>query len=392
MKFIQLFFGATVAAALFLFQAMAGDVPVTTWKHLSTQTGELPKAELGNQVAALIQDIDRDGYNDFVIASYEKMAWFRYDPARQSWSRYLIEAGLPPGSLEAGGDFYDINGDGAPDLVMGAAWKGNGCLWWWENPRPHFAPETPWKRHLIAKIGGQHHDQIFGDFTGEGKSQLVFWNNTTGELYLAHIPSDPTALWEPKVIARVPVKNGHAEGLAKADINGDGKLDIVGGGWWFEHAKGDTFQAHPIDPEYEQSRSAVGQLIKGGWLEVVLNSGDGVGPLRMYQWNGTNWAGRTLVEKMDNGHTLQIADIDGDGNLDIYAAEMYEPGPKEQCKSYILYGDGKGNFRREILCTGIGSHESKMGDLNGDGRLDILQKDFQHEQRLDVWLNQGGKK
>ncbi len=45
----------------------------------------------------------------------------------------------------------------------------------------------------------------------------------------------------------------------------------------------------------------------------------------------------------------------------------------------------------QLLSTGIGSHESKVGDLNGDGNLDILQKDFAHEQRIDVWLNQGNQ-
>jgi hypothetical protein len=81
--------------------------------------------------------------------------------------------------------------------------------------------------------------------------------------------------------------------------------------------------------------------------------------------------------------------VDGDGNLDIYAGEMYDPGSKEKCRQWVLYGDGKGNFEIELLSTGVGSHESKLGDLDGDGDTDILQKDFQHERRVDVWLNGG---
>ena len=365
------------------------DVPVPAWTHLSSQTGELPKPDVGRQVAALIQDINLDGENDFVIASYTKMAWFRYNPDDQNWTRYLIEGGMPEGSLEAGGAFYDVNGDGSPDLVMGSAWQGEGGVWWWENPAPDFNPDTPWTRHLVVQVGGQHHDQLIGDFTGEGTPQLVFWDNHSGRLYLARIPSDPTQPWKAIVIAQVPLDGGRPEGLAGEDINGDGNPDIVGGGWWFEHLTGDNFQSHPVNPERQFSRTAVGQLIQGGRPEIILGSGDGVGPLEMYQWKGGQWVSKSLIPKMDHGHTLQVADLNGDGNPDIFTAEMYDPGAGEQCRSYVLYGDGQGNFRTEILSTGIGSHESKVGDLNGDGRPDILQKDFQHEQRIDIWLNQG---
>ncbi len=364
-------------------------MPVPKWKHLSTINGDIPQAGLGRQVAALIRDIDLDGKNDFLIASYEKIAWLRYNASDHNWTRYIIEPGIPEGSLEAGGAFYDINGDGSPDLVMGAAWLGKGCLWWWENPYPHFDTAVSWKRHLLARVGGQHHDQVFGDFLGSGKPQLVFWDNQSGRLFLAKIPGDPTQVWDPEVIAGLPTRRGNPEGLAIADINGDGKPDIVGGGWWFEHIRGDQFKGYPIDSTRQFSRTAVGQLVKGGRPEVVLNSGDDVGPLEMYTWEKNRWVGKILIDKMDHGHSLGIADINGDGNPDIFAAEMYDPGSGDSCRTFILYGDGKGNFTRQLLNRGIGSHESKLGDLNGDGLPDILQKDFQHKERIDIWLNQG---
>lgn len=173
------------------------------------------------------------------------------------------------------------------------------------------------------------------------------------------------------------------------DIDGDGRLDLVGGGYWFKHAGALKFQAHAIDAEYRFTRTAAGDLIQGGRPEVLIGSGDGVGPLNLYQWQEGAWARRTLIERVDHGHTLQVADIDGDGHLDIYTAEMHTPGPGGLCRQWILFGDGKGGFVQELLSTGAGSHESKLGDLNRDGRIDILQKDFQHRQRLDVWLNRG---
>jgi hypothetical protein len=111
--------------------------------------------------------------------------------------------------------------------------------------------------------------------------------------------------------------------------------------------------------------------------------------LNLYQWKDNKWVKRTLIEKVDHGHTLQVGDINGDGNLDIYAAEMYRPGPGDKCRQWVLYGDGKGNFEIQIVSTGIGTHEGRIGDMDGDGDLDILQKDFQEHQRVDIWLNNG---
>jgi hypothetical protein len=62
----------------------------------------------------------------------------------------------------------------------------------------------------------------------------------------------------------------------------------------------------------------------------VIAQGDGSGPLKMYECKGDPadpraWEGRSLLERdMIHGHTLDIGDVDGDGNLDILAAEQGE--------------------------------------------------------------------
>ena len=77
-----------------------------------------------------------------------------------------------------------------------------------------------------------------------------------------------------------------------------------------------------------------------------------------------------------SGHTLAVADINADGNLDIFCAEMHTPGPKEKCTAWVLYGDGQGNFQVQQLSVGIGNHDSRVADVNGDGRLDIVTKPY----------------
>jgi sugar phosphate isomerase/epimerase len=93
---------------------------------------------------------------------------------------------------------------------------------------------------------------------------------------------------------------------------------------------------------------------------------------------------------------LEIADIDHDGNLDIFTTEQgkwtTEPTVIDNPKAtaWILFGDGNGNFRTIILDQGEGWHDGKLADFDGDGDLDILQKPYAWDApRVDVWLNNG---
>ena len=362
------------------------------WTHLSSMNGDIGSAGVGRQAASLILDIDKDGVNDFVIAGWSdetSMVWFRH--TSDGWKRYLIDN--RKSHIEAGGAYYDIDGDGDTDILQGGSWVTNE-VWWWENPYPDYEANRPWKRYTIKDWGEkQHHDQIFGDFDGDGKGELVFWNQTARKLFIADIPEEPKAKesWAFTEILSWPSEFKY-EGFDKADVDMDGKTDLIGGGMWFKHTGGKNFDARTVDSNYGMSRSAAGDLIKGGRPEIVMNSGDGVGPLNLYECKGGKWVKHTLIERVDHGHTLQVGDMNGDGNLDIYAAEMYRPGAGENCKQWVLYGDGRGGFAGQLICTGIGTHEGRIGDLDGDGDLDILQKDFQEQQRVDVWLNDGAYK
>lgn len=356
------------------------------WTHLSSHRGEIPKPEVGPQSAALVLDVDKDGADDFVIAGWStpSMVWFKR--TGKTWQRYLLDN--RKSHIEAGGDFLDIDGDGDLDIVQGGSWVTNE-VWWWENPYPKYDRDLPWDRHFIKDSGEkQHHDQIFGDFDGDGRAELVFWNQRARKLLIADIPPDPKKKenWSFSMVWSWP-RDFKYEGFANCDVDGDGRVDLVGGGMWFKHLGEKKFKANVIDAGYGMSRPAAGDFIQGGRPEIVLNSGDGVGPLNLYQWKMGGWVKHTLVPKIDHGHTLQVGDINRDGKLDIYAAEMFRPGPGAACRQLVLYGNGKGKFVTQVVSTGIGTHEGKLGDLDGDGDLDILQKDFQEHQRVDIWLN-----
>jgi sugar phosphate isomerase/epimerase len=180
------------------------------------------------------------------------------------------------------------------------------------------------------------------------------------------------------------------EGLAKADIDGDGVQDIIGGGQWFKYMGDDHFSFNTIDGAYTFSRAAAGQIIPGGRPEVVMVVGDGWAPMYMYEYQKGTWVKKEILPKVSNGHSLAIVDFNYDGNLDIWTAEMTLFN-NTTAKNQILLGDGKGNFSEIInISEGIDLHESEIADLDGDGDLDILGKPYDGDApRIDIFLQNG---
>jgi len=395
------------------------DADTHKWRLVSSSNGEIAVPNSGNQqTAALVMDVDMDGDSDFFISertTSPSLTMFRYQNSK--WQRYVIDN--EPLRIEAGSASCDIDGDGDEDIVFGGESRSNE-VWWWENPFPKFDPHKPWTRYTIKKSGGKkHHDQIFADVDGDGKKELIFWNQGGHKLIIAEIPENPRNVdeWPMKTIYKYSTDsemeplvglNGYPgwqsvnehEGLAIIDLDGDGLEDIVGGGRWFKYNQG-QFIENIIDASYTFSRSAAGDFIEGGRPEVILVVGDGKGPMYMYQWHewqgnkkGTGtWSKIKLLDELDNGHTIDVIDFNQDGHLDIFTAEMRFGEGNPDAKTRILLGDGTGHFKEMIIAEGYGVHEGKIADLDGDGDLDILGKPYTwNAPLLNIWINEGSEK
>jgi len=380
------------------------------WRHLSSARGDLPVPNAGKEQTSLtVADFCHDGRPGFVVT--ERTApdsVVLYRPAGSSYKRIVIEP--KPLHIEAGGVALDVDGDGNLDFIAGGDWQNNN-IWWWRNPYPDM--DRPWQRFLIKhSAGNKHHDQRAGDFDGSGRPQIVFWNQDSHGLFIARAPNDPvrSGLWpitaiyryssdsQPEQLGKSPDWKGinEHEGLAVIDVDGDGKPDIVGGGRWFRNLTkrpGEyKFEENIIDARYAFSRAAAGRLINGSPRpQVVFVVGDGDGPLLWYEWVKGTWVAHKIAD-IHFGHSLQLADFDGDGNLDIFCAEQRLDGANPQAKAYIFFGDGKGNFTPSVVAEALDFHEAKAADLNGDGRIDIVSKPYNFgSPRLDIFLNEGLK-
>lgn len=371
------------------------------WERTSSEDGTIPLSwKTTQQTASLAVDIDKDGIEEFVMAGHGQatsIIYLKFDRAI-GWREFAVEKEALP--LESGGTFYDIDNDGDNDLVFGGDTQSNK-IWWWENPAPFFNPNVPWHRFEIKTDGeNQHQDMVFGDFKQTGKAQLAFWNQGAKTLFVANIPNEVRRekwIFEPVFVAESNTKN--IKGCVAADVDSDGNKDLVAGNYWFKYVDG-KFKATKVGDA--GGRVVAAKFRAGKKAQLVFAPSDNKGRLMLYECTGsaevaTNWKGRDLIgREINHAHTLEAADINDDGDLDILCAEMVKWEEKAttdnnpNAEAFILYGDGKGGFTKTIFQKGIDFHEGKLSDIDGDGDLDILSKSYIWKTpRVEMWLQNG---
>jgi hypothetical protein len=293
-----------LAAVSFAALAAGADI---RWVHLTSEKGDLPSpGGSQQQTGALVAKLSKGPAADILIAyrvHAPALVWLRRTTA--GWERYLIDPDFL--RLEAGGAAHDIDGDSDLDVVFGEDAGGNK-LYWWENPYPQYDARVPWKRRVIKGDGAnQYHDQVFGDFKGTGKPQLVFWNQRARTLFIAEVPSRVRdveswplqTLYSGEAGERVAGAAQYAEGLDAFDVDGDRRVDLLAGNYWFRYEK-DGFR--PVKVGTIGGRIRAGRFKKGRAAQIVIAPGDGSGPLRFYEAKGdpslaASWHGRDLLNR-----------------------------------------------------------------------------------------------
>lgn len=184
-----------------------------------------------------------------------------------------------------------------------------------------------------------------------------------------------------------------------ADLNDDGKPDYVASNHWF--ANNVSVMLHDGNGGYQAPYFlTIGASSIG--VEVADFTGDGL-PDILAANTGSNYQGTTvsLLRNLGGGSfashqafaavagptDIVAADFDGDGDIDAAVAGYGQSGQGTQV-AFLRNNGGAGFLAPVLLTAGTGPSDLEAGDLNSDGRPDLVvaRENF----RLTVLMNAGG--
>jgi hypothetical protein len=176
------------------------------------------------------------------------------------------------------------------------------------------------------------------------------------------------------------------EGCAVADYNKDGQLDISAGEYWYAGPgfteKKPLRKLEPFQKDYMTNNGEHAFDVNAdGWPDVVSGSFQDT-QICWYQnpgaeglKQGTLWQKRVLIDtKLGQNEWSALHDLDGDGRPE-YVVNSWGPTNPVMAYRFAKNGQGESSLQPWKIHDGgpgANGHGIGFGDINGDGREDIL--------------------
>jgi len=309
----------------------------------------------------MIGDVDGDGDLDVVIVKNLRghLLWFENSGKPSDgnlWKRHVITTKLP-GAYDVA--LADFNRDGRLDVAASSWILGNQFAWFENDGTP---ADGPWKKRVIEKDTPETRTMRAADFDGDGDADLL------GTVRRAHAvvwyenrAQAGSVIWQKHFIDNESRFPAHGN---PADMDGDGDMDVV-------MALGFYFKPDSKDPHASRKRED-NQIV---WYE---NDGTpAMGP----------WKKHIIQPQFNDAFEAIAGDLDGDGDIDVAATSWRNPG---RVVWFENHGKATGKWTQHLLKKNWRSaNQIIIADLNGDGKLDITACAEHGSYEFRWWRNEG---
>lgn len=338
-------------------------------------------------------DVNNDGNTDIVSGDF----WYE---GPGFVKRHFIGQSQRTGNGGYWNDFatipMDVNGDGLMDFITGD-WFSKS-IWWRENP----GDDKEWKLHIIDTTGNVECIRAW-DVDGDGEIEIVP-NTPEQPLKYFKLQKDTKGKGTGKFV-KFSVAPTQDHGLGFGDINNDGRGDFVVSDGWLE-APADLVKGKWIlHKEFKLGTASVPILVEDvtgdGKKDLIVGQAHDYG-LDWYEQKvdaqgKRSWIKHPIDPFLSQYHTMEWADIDGDGKMELITGKRYrahnggDPGSDDLIGLYYFKWNGE-SFTKNVISygpLGVGKGAGlffSVADLRKSGRKDII---VAGKDGLFVFFNEG---
>lgn len=343
-----------------------------------------------------IADVNGDKKPDILLADQKTIQWYQ----NPSWQKHVIAENLTERDnvcIAAA----DLDGDGKCEVAVGAMWNPgettddtkSGAVFYLIPPKDRTQKWEPVKLHHEPTVHRMH----WVKDPKSGKSVLVVKplhgrgnknNEGKGSLVLAYTkPADPKQEWKTEVVADFT----HAShNFQPVDWSGRGPEFIAAakeGIWNFVRAGGKWERTQLTSEWTGEVRD--GHLPGGRRFMATIEPMHGSVSAVYMAPSGSkaNWERKALDEALKDGHAVVVADFLGVGSDQVVIGwRAMTPKGVPGVKMFTPRDTVGGEWRETVLSgPEVAIEDIKAGDLNGDGKPDLVLAGRQTKNLRILW-------
>jgi hypothetical protein len=349
--------------------------------------------DAGTGLAITVADLNRDGKLDIIGVSSDDVAWYE----NPTWERHLIADTLRNSNVCV--DVMDLDGDGIPELALGADWQFNNTASGGALFLLHHGEDVrrPWDVVTVLEEEPTLHRIRWADVEGDGKPELIVaplkgrdsqppdFSDKGARLFLLRPQADITQTpWASEEISAalhvthniwpVPQDEGKGDAVLAASYEGITQSVREASGKW------ESTVLTPGNPE-SIPRSGAGEIkrnVNGPPMLATIEPWHGNQAVVYTMAEDGAWQRHVIDDQLAGGHAVWWADFDGDGEDEVLIGWREKAGPRELpgLNVYDLVIDpttGDLTATAHIIDDGgMATEDALAADLNGDGWPDIV--------------------